>query len=109
MAPMLRKQSAESHQFFIGICTTVLCSFRVHITSPPFCPHMGLCKHGDPVLPHFWAFFGNHRFCGSNPKEKVVCRLQERIWVSKCWCSCNYMCSCVLGCVLAYWTLLCSH
>ena len=23
------------------------------------------------------------------------------MWVSRCWCSCDPMCSCVLGCVLA--------
>ena len=22
------------------------------------CPNTGLSKHGDPVFPHFWAFFG---------------------------------------------------
>ena len=29
--------------------------------------------------------------------------------MSKCWCGCNSMCSCVVGCVLAYWTPFCSH
>ena len=32
----------------------------------------------------------------------ALCRLQEgSIWVAEQWCSCNSMCSCVLGCVLA--------
>ena len=31
------------------------------------------------------------------------------MWVSKCWCNCNSMCSCVLGCMLAGWTPFCSH
>ena len=49
------------------------------IAPPPFCPNRGLSKHGDPVFPHFCAFFWNHRFCGSNPIATVVCSfvLQE--------------------------------
>ena len=39
------------------------------------CPNLGLFKHGDlvflPVL--FPFFFFNHRLCGSNPTESVVC------------------------------------
>ena len=49
---------------------------RTDFTSPhppPLCPNTGLCKHGDPVFPLFWAFFWNHRFCGCNPFENVVC------------------------------------
>ena len=33
---------------------------------------LSLCKHGDPVFPHFWAFFWNHHFCGSNPNRGWV-------------------------------------
>ena len=25
---------------------------------PPPCANTGLSKHGDPVFPHFWSFFG---------------------------------------------------
>ena len=39
---------------------------------PPPCANTGLSKHGDPVLPHFWSFFLNRRFCGSDPIENVV-------------------------------------
>ena len=33
-------------------------------TPPPPHPHTGLCKHGDPLFPHFWAFFGTTVFVG---------------------------------------------
>ena len=28
------------------------------IVPPSFCPNKGLSKHGNPVFPHFWSFFG---------------------------------------------------
>ena len=31
------------------------------------------------------------------------------MWVSKCWCNCSSMCSCVLGCMPACWTPFGSH
>ena len=40
---------------------------------PPPCPDTGLTKHGGRVLPHLWASFWNHRFCGSNPMGNGVC------------------------------------
>ena len=42
--------------------------------TPPPRPNTGLCKHGDPVFPHFWALL-NHHFCGPDPIEAVVCSL----------------------------------
>ena len=48
-----------------------------HIPPPPFVRTRGLSKHGDPVFPHFRVFFGNHRFCGSNPIENVVCSVVQ--------------------------------
>ena len=29
------------------------------------------------------------------------------MWVAKCWCGCDSMCSCVVGCVPACWTPFC--
>ena len=45
---------------------------RYRTAPPPPCVNTGLSKHGDPVFPHFWSFFFNRRFCGSDPIENVV-------------------------------------
>ena len=36
------------------------CLLRGHLVQPylPPGPNTGLSKHGDPVFPHFWVFFG---------------------------------------------------
>ena len=49
----------------------------VHLYPP--CHTTGLPKHGDPVFPHSWAFFWNHRFCGANPTENAVCCVTEGV------------------------------
>ena len=69
---------------------------------PPLSKH-GLVQTQQPRVSAILGLFWNHHFCGSNPMWFVVlCRLQEgSVWVAKCWCSCNSMCSCALGCVLA--------
>ena len=41
------------------------------IHTPPPCSNMGLSKHGGPVFPHVWAFFGTIGF---------VVPLQSRKW-----------------------------
>ena len=62
-----------------------------------------------PRVSALLGLFWNHHFCGCNPMENVVSRLQEgSLWVSKCWCSWNSMCSCVLGCMLACWAPFCN-
>ena len=79
-------------------------------TIPP-CPNMGLSEHGDPVFLQCWPFFGTIVFAVPIPKRMwfvALWRLQEgSIWVTKCVCSCNSRCSCVLGCMLACWTPFC--
>ena len=72
----------------------------------PTPPDTGLSKHGDPVFPHFWAFFGTI-VCVVLIHWRMwfaaLCRLQEgSIWVSKCWRSCNSMCSWVWMCIVMF-------
>ena len=40
-------------------------------------PNTGLSEYGNRGLLHLFPFFGNHRFCGSNPIENVVCRFVQ--------------------------------
>ena len=60
------------------------------------CSNTHLSKHAIPCF-IFWAFFLDRGVCGSTTKRMWfvdLCRLQGRsIWVSKCGCSCSYMCS----------------
>ena len=51
--------------------------------SPPICLNMRLCKHGNAVFPHFWAFFLEPLLLRLQPIFWFValCRLQEgSIW-----------------------------
>ena len=84
-----------------------------HKQCTPPCPNTGLSKHGDPVFLHFWFFLGTivlaapiqHRMC-----FVALCGLWEgSVWVAKCWCKFNSMCSCALGCVLACRAPFCSQ
>ena len=80
---------------------------------PHLCPNTGLSKHSDPMFPPFEDFFGTIVFAVPMQWRMwfvALCMLQAgSIWVPKCWCSCNSMCSCVLGCMLACWTPFCGH
>ena len=77
---------------------------------PPFATHAshlssrGLVQTRRPVFPHFWSFCGPIVFTVPMQQRMwfvALCRLQEgSMWVSKCWCRCGSMCSCVLGCML---------
>ena len=72
---------------------------------------MGLSKDGDPVFPHFWAFFWNHRSGGCNPIETVVRSLVRAtggvcmggrvlVWLYSHVLLCSGVCAGVLGTLL---------
>ena len=66
-----------------------------------FLPNMGLPKHGNPVFPHFWAFFGTIVFPGSNPTENV-----DRSFLCAGCRNAQYGCQSVVAgtpCALVFW------
>ena len=74
------------------------------------------CAEAYPATPCFrtFGFFFRIIVFPVSIQSRVwfvaVCGLQEgSVWVAKCWCGCNSMCSVVLGCLLACWTPFCSH
>ena len=81
--------------------------------SPPLSQHRPACPNtATPCFHNFGSFLEPSflSFQSNGMWFVALCRPQEgSIWVLKCLCRCHSMCSCVLGCTLAYWTPFCSH